>query len=318
MKKITKVNKIAFRLFLIISAVICIMGFLIAYIPSRMTEKHTNKIVNLYLNDAGYDMEAFNKKWEGEIQSFNLESDLGHIIPVYYIAQNDNYDNRTVILVHWHESNHVAMYPIAEQFLNKGWNVVLYDQRAHGKNTAKTVTFGYLESRDLGQVVEYTKDKAGNNPVGVLGQSMGAATIGYYLGSDEAGDNLAFAVMDGSYSDMFGEIAWEISKGKVKVFANALTSLGSAFSNALYGYSFKDIDIVEKIKNSSAPTIIIHSKLDKKCPYYMGAELFQAIPHENKVHITFENSEHLFSFWDEPDRYSEELFMYINDYISSN
>ncbi len=315
--KFNKNVKILIVIFIIISIAIGLSGFLIAYIPSRMSEKHTNDIVNLYFQDTGYDINSFNSRWEELVREFEIVSDLGHIIPVYYITQDNNYDNKTIILVHWHESNHIAMYPIAELFLENGWNVVLYDQRAHGKNTANTVTFGYLESQDLAQVIDFTRINNNDNVVGVLGQSMGASTIAYYLGDDEAKGNLSFAIIDSPYSDMYNEVLWEISKGKDTVIANGLSSLGSAFCKAIYGYSFKDVNIVERVKNSNTPTLLLHSRTDQKCPYYMAEDIFKAIPHEQKEFITYENSDHLFSFWDEPEIYAEGLFAYIENFSDS-
>lgn len=311
--KINKKVKMLIIAFILGVFVICLTGSLVAYIPSRMSEKHTNDIIELYFEDTGYDIQVFDEKWQA--QPFEITSDFGHEIPVYYLTSNSGYDNKTIILVHWHESNHIAMYPIAELFLDEGWNVVLYDQRAHGKNTAKTVTFGYMESNDLKQVVAFAKDKAGSNPVGVLGQSMGAATIGYYLGSDEAQEDLAFAVMDCPYSGMHDVIVGEISNGKAPLLANAAVSLGSTFCKAIYGYSFEDVNIAARVSNSNTPLLILHSKADQKCPYIMAEEIFQAIPHDNKMFISYESSEHLFSFWDEPDRYKAEIIGFINLYI---
>lgn len=314
--RINKTAKIIIIMLLVVIFVVCIAGFLIAYIPSKMSEKRTNKIVDLYFSDTGFNIESFNDNWQKHIHEYEIESDLGHTIPVYYIAQNEKFDNKTVVLVHWHESNHAAMYPIAELFLENGWNVVLYDQRAHGKNKAKTVTFGYLESLDLAQVVDFTREKNGNKDVGVLGQSMGASTIAYYLGSDEAAENLSFAVIDSPYSGMHDEVLWELSKGKAPMISNAITSLGSAFCKALYGYSFRDVDIAKRIQNSSTPTLLVHSEADQKCPYYMAQDIFNAIPHEKKVILTYENSDHLFSFWDEPKRYAEEILSFIDCYTN--
>lgn len=312
--QISKKLKISIIVLLAVIIIIFTAGFLVAYIPSKMSEKRTNNIVDLYFEDTGFNLIEFNNNWQDKIDEYEIVSDLGHTIPVYYITQNDKYNNKTVVLVHWHESNHIAMYPIAELFLENGWNVVLYDERAHGKNTAKTVTFGYLESLDLAQVIDFTKEKNSNSAVGVLGQSMGASTIAYYLGSNDAKENLSFAIIDCPYSGMYDEVLWELSGGKETVIANGLTTLGSVFCKALYGYSFYDVNIVEKVKESNTPTILMHSKADKKCPYYMSEEIFEAIPHEKKAFITFESSDHLFSFWDEQERYSEEIFSFIKHF----
>ena len=245
----------------------------------------------------------------------DLTSTQGHTIPVTYICAEGSYENNTIILVHWHESNHVAMYPIAEMFLEKGWNVVLYDQRAHGKNTANTVTFGYRESLDLQEVVDFTFKKSKGSMVGALGQSMGAATVAYYSGTEHASKYLKFAVIDSSFSGMYEEIHWEISKSKVPLPSKALTNLGSEYCKLIYGYKYSDVIISKQVGTNNIPTLVIHSKKDNKCPYYMGKEIYESIPHSRKRFITFENSEHLFSFWDEKKRYADEVFLFLSTEI---
>ena len=309
-----KIVKMIVTILVLLTLVVGLIGFLLAYIPSKMSEKHTNDIVELYFQDTGYSVDDFNNCWWDTFQEFEIESDLGHTIPVYYLLPNNKYENKTIVLVHWHESNHTAMYPIAQMFLEEGWNVVLYDQRSHGKNTAKTVTFGYLESHDLEEVIDFVKNKSDDEILGVLGQSMGASTIAYYLGKEVAKENLSFAVIDCPYSGMYDEVSWEISQAKIPLPAKVLTSLGSRFCDLIYGYSFSDVDMVEQIKNDSIPTLIMHSKTDKKCPYYMSENLFNAIPHDKKMLITYEDSDHLFSFWDEQERYIEEVLSFINKF----
>jgi fermentation-respiration switch protein FrsA (DUF1100 family) len=247
------------------------------------------------------------------MKHYKLTSVLGHEIPVTYICANDNYENKTIILVHWHEANHEAMYPIAEMFLEKGWNVVLYDQRAHGQNTAKTVTFGLYESQDLQEVVDFTYQKSKGATIGALGQSMGAATIAYYSGTEHA--NINFAVIDSAFSGMYEEIYWEISQSQVPLPATLLTKLGSSACKLINGYRYSDISITEQIHLNRIPTLIMHSRQDGKCPYYMGEELYNSILHDNKQLITFENSEHLFSFWNEKEQYVLSVFSFIDKFV---
>lgn len=300
---------------LIVALLTGFVGFLFAYISSQMSEQHTNEIVELFFQDAGYSVDSFNTIWASKVEQYNLVSEQGHIIPVFYICPNEDYNNKTIILIHWHESNHIAMYPIAEKFLEQGWNVVLYDQRAHGKNTAKTVTFGYLESLDLHQVVDFIFQKSNGAIIGALGQSMGAATLAYYSGKEHASQHLDFAVIDSSFSGMYDEIYWEVSKAKFPLPSKALTTLGSGFCKLIYNYSFSDIDIVEEIGSNSIPTLVLHSKSDQKCPFYMGQELFDLIPHSKKEFVTFEDSDHLFSFWDETERYMNKVFSFIDEFV---
>lgn len=300
---------------MILSALICIGGFLLAYVPSQMSEKHTNEIVELYFKDVGYSVSEFQEDWETKIENFELTSTQGHVIPVTYICANEDYENNTIILVHWHEANHEAMYPIAEMFLEKGWNVVLYDQRAHGQNTAKTVTFGYLESQDLQEVIDFTYEKSNGATIGALGQSMGAATIAYYSGTKHANQYLDFAVVDSAFTGMYDEIYWQISKLNELFPSTTLTNLGNAFCKLIYGYRFSDINISKQMRSNNIPTLIMHSKQDSKCPFYMGEELYNSISHSDKRFIVFNSSEHLFSFWDETERYQRSVFSFIKEFV---
>lgn len=300
---------------IILAALISLCGFLLAYIPSQMSERHTNEIVELYFEDTGFSADSFIPAWVDKVEQYDLTSKQGHTIPITYICTDKNYQNDTIILVHWHESNHKAMYPLAEVFLKKGWNVVLYDQRAHGKNNAGTVTFGYLESLDLQEVVDFIYQKTKGATLGALGQSMGASTIAYYSGTEHANRHLDFAVVDSAFSGMYEEICWEISNINFPLPSKALTTLGSGFCKLIYGYSYSDIGIVKQIASNNIPTLVMHSKKDRKCPYYMGVQLYDRIPHSNKSFASFEDSEHLFSFWDEKERYTEEVFTFIDKLV---
>lgn len=279
-----------------------------------MSEVHTEEIVKSYFKDTGYSVSAFEKAWGAKTESFTLSSALGHTIPVTYICPNGIFENKTIILVHWHEANQKAMYPIAEEFLKRGWNVVLYDQRSHGKNSAKTVTFGHLESKDLQDVAAFASEKTNGAVLGALGQSMGAATVAYYSGTDHARRHLDFAVVDSAYSSMYEEIAYQISLSKIPLPSNALASLGSAYCKLLYGFRFSNADIAGKLRSNGIPTLVMHSKADTQCPYSMGEMLYTSIPHSSKKLVTFASSEHLFSFWDEPERYMQSVFSFIDQY----
>lgn len=312
-KKIVKICNITLILFLISSVLI---GILLAYIPSRMTKKHTNEIAKLYLNDMNYNLLDFNNKYGDKIKEINLSSRYGHIIPVKYICNDNDYDNSTIVLVHWHETNHTVMFPLAEMFLTNGYNVVLYDQRAHGDNTAKTVTFGYYEKDDLEDVIDYIESQMSkNNTIGVIGQSMGASTIGNYLGSGHAVEHLNFAIVESPFSSMDSEIKWNIEKIiKVKLPTSYFLKLGSIANNLVFGYEFEEVSIFESMKNSSTPTMILHSKADMMCPYHMGEDLYNAIPHNEKRMITFQNANHVEAFFTESDSYKKEVLDFVSYY----
>src|ERR1041385_6306628 len=57
-----------------------------------------------------------------------------------------------------------------------GFNVLMFDYRAHGRSEGSWVTMGMYEKEDLLGALDYLTDVRGISQVGILGFSMGAAT----------------------------------------------------------------------------------------------------------------------------------------------
>jgi uncharacterized protein len=305
MKKIAKCFSIIITITLMLLG---ILVYVLVYIPGKMTEKHTNEIVDLYFEDMNYDKEQFKSNWGSKLEEHAIIGDDKHKIPIYYYKPQNSYNNKTIVLVHWHESNHKAMYPIADFFLEQNYNVVLYDAPAHGANTAKKVSFGYYEKDDLRSVITFIVSKMSkDNIIGALGQSMGGTTIAYYSGTEHATKHLDFAIIDSAFTSMDAEIAWQIDKASPLLPTRLFIDLGNRLNRAIYNYSYEDVSAINSIKMNKIPTLILHSKADQKCPFIMGKALFEAIPHENKKLIIFENSLHLGAFWDENEKYKRSI-----------
>ncbi|MBP5426708.1 MAG: alpha/beta hydrolase [Clostridiales bacterium] len=245
-----------------------------------------------------------------------LKSRYGHVIPVEYMISDKGYDNLTVVLVHGHSMSLESMYPIAKTLLDNNINVVLYDQRSHGENTAGVVTFGYYEKDDLMDVIDYVKKKMKKkNAIGLLGQSMGAATVGFYSGTDHAKKNVDFVILDCPYNNMRSIIRnTAIRQGYKKLGIDLLIKISSIANEKYLKFSFDDVDIAKAIENSDIPTLIYEAKFDRTCPYYMADEVFDGIKHNNKEKVMLEKSEHIKGFYIEREKYVDTLLSFINKY----
>jgi uncharacterized protein len=85
--------------------------------------------------------------------------------------------NKTIIIGHGVNMFRGFMLPKILFLHQAGYNLVLYDSRAHGKSEGDYVTFGYREQHDLDAVIDYLKKvyPAWTKKLGVLAHSMGAA-----------------------------------------------------------------------------------------------------------------------------------------------
>ena len=302
----------------IIVLVMLILLFLISIYFFRMTmfmdRSKTNGCSRKFLKDNG--INNIDNIFSNKAVKKCLKSKYGHDIPIEHVKVNESFDNTTVILVHGHEMDLVSMYPIADVFLKNGIDVVLYDQRAHGGNTAGHVTFGCYEKDDLEQVVDYVyngmKDK---KPIGLLGQSMGASTCGLYLGQDHANKHIKFAVLDCPYNNMWSILEFLAKKRGYSDFVIKFLLKDLNIFNRIYsGFWYKDVDVCESIKHTNVPVLIYQMEQDNTCPAYMAKEVFDSIKHDNKEIINFKEGGHIRGFYKKNDVYVSELFEFIDKY----
>lgn len=315
MKKILKVIGVI----LIISIFITIIG--ICYFTGNSVfngsmQMVTNETTSIesgkkYLESIDFDLEKF--KSEYSVEAIQIKSSLDeHMIPADYITINGNKDKDTVIMVHGLGSNRLSVYPIAEIFLKNGYNVIAYDQRSSGENTAQYTTYGYFESNDVADYVNYLKEKNGNNnKIGLWGISFGGATVGIYLGSESANENVDFAILDCPVSNMSYLIYTEMENMDIGIPLEFLMLCGDITTKFKLGFSYEDTNVCKYINNTKVPTLVINSKSDEVTPYFMGQDIYNSITHENKKIFTVEDSKHADIFLNYPDDYEKQVINFI-------
>ena len=85
-----------------------------------------------------------------------------------------------------------------------GYNVLMFDFRAHGRSAGNTVTFGMYEKEDLLGALDYLVDVCGIQKVGLYGFSMGAATA---LITAALSDRVVCLVVDSPFGRLTRSIA---------------------------------------------------------------------------------------------------------------
>lgn len=265
-------------------------------------------------NNKNFDLEEFRSKYT--IETIQIKSTLGeHMIPTDHIIVNGEKDKDTIVLVHGLGGNRWTNYIVANMFLENGYNIITYDQRSSGENTAQYTTGGYLESNDLGDCVSYLKDYISDDKkIGIWGTSFGGATAGIYLGSDQANENVDFAILDSPMSNISYMIATEMEQMDTGIPVDFMLSMGSVITKIKLGFTFKDIDVCNHIHKTKVPLLVINSRLDEVTPYFMGEDIYNSVPHKNKRIFTVEDSGHAEIFFDYHDEYKRNIFDFIEQF----
>ena len=116
-------------------------------------------------------------------QKVQITSDDGlKLSGVWVPAENPK---GTILLAHGYRSSKMVDFSLAFGMYHAiGLNILIPDQRAHGKSEGKFITFGVKESRDMQYWVAYHNKTFGEIPLILSGLSMGASTMMYLADAD--------------------------------------------------------------------------------------------------------------------------------------
>lgn len=277
-----------------------------------VTNGATKGVPDGFWQEYGIDYNEFIDTYSIESMELTSSSE-GHAIPADYIyakGYEENKDNDTVILVHGLGGNRYSNYPLAEFFLDEGFNVISYDQRSSGENIAKHTTFGYLERHDLTDYVSFVEEQAPDKRIGIWGTSFGGATAGLALGYD-IDNKVDFLILDCPISEMRYMIEQEMEGMNLGIPVSYMTWSGNIANKLKLGFDYDDANVPKAIKEIQTPVLIINSKIDTVTPYFMGEDIYNAIQNDSKKIWTVEDSKHAEIWLD----YNEEYRTIMKEFI---
>ena len=86
----------------------------------------------------------------------------------------------TVLLLHGYSSTKLLDFGAAMPYYHEsGFNLLIPDQRSHGKSEGRYITFGVRECGDVLRWVDFHNQNYGEQKIILCGMSMGAATVMY-------------------------------------------------------------------------------------------------------------------------------------------
>lgn len=180
-------------------------------------------------------------------------------------------------------------------------NVLLVDQRAHGKSEGRTIAFGIQERQDLLKWVEYAIDRFGPDVKIILyGVSMGGATV--LLASElDLPQNVKGIIADCPYSAPIDII---LHVGKKMPIPTWLIRPFAILAAKIFGsFDLTETDAVKAVKNATVPILIIHGESDGFVPQEMS-NIAEHNP-EMVTRHTFPGADHGISYLVDAPRYRQ-------------
>ena len=182
----------------------------------------------------------------------------------------------TVLQIHGVWDSKARFLGLGERMAARGFDVAMPDLRAHGASGGPCITYGALETRDMGRLMDalYGSGRA-RGPLYVFGVSMGAAiAVRYAAGEGRCGGVVAVA----PYRD-----ARAVVRRFVPLMARAKYEAIWRRGAEIAGFDAQDTSTTDAASALRCPLIVVHGRMDWLVPFGHGRAVFQAAPQPKRL-----------------------------------
>lgn len=189
-----------------------------------------------------------------------------------------------------------------------GINILMVDERAHGKSEGSAITFGVKERYDCKLWTEYAAERLGENTdIFLAGVSMGAASV--MMASElDLPKNVRGIVADCGYSEPAAIIKETVRKMKLPVKpVYWLIKLGAR----IFGqFDLEETTALNAVKKLQIPILFIHGKQDSVVPFAMHEELYESCT-GRKERVLIEGADHANSAMTDYETYETAVMQFL-------
>ena len=221
----------------------------------------------------------------------------------------------TVILLHGYRSTYLVDSSMALEFYYEaGYNLLIPDQRAHGKSEGKFITFGVKESSDVLKWIKFHNHTFGEICVILSGLSMGASTV-LYVADQNLPENVKGIIADCGFTSpkaILSEVYRKVTH-LPPVFSMWAVDL---FTRVFAGFSITKKDTRKTLSNSRVPVLMIHGSEDGFVPCKMSHDGYSACNGKKKLLIV-DGADHGVSFIKDREGYTNAVVSFLEENVDS-
>lgn len=237
---------------------------------------------------------------KSECQWVGIRSYDGLLLKARYYHHADN----APLMILFHGYRSMALRDCSGGFIlagKLGMNVLVPDQRAHGKSEGRTITFGIKERFDVISWIRFCNAEFGEQRIVLSGLSMGAATV-LMSASEELPSNVVGIIADSGFSapkDIICKVC-----GDKKLPCKLCYPFIALGTHLFGGFSLKDCSAEEAVRNTDLPILLIHGEDDRYVPAEMSKQIFAARPQNTNL-VLFPNAGHGLCYMTDPKLYEK-------------
>jgi pimeloyl-ACP methyl ester carboxylesterase len=191
-----------------------------------------------------------------------------------------------------------------------GYNVLLFDLRAHGTSGGGRVTAGDSERMDVLGAYDFVVSRGAEpGQIGLMGFSFGAG-VALMAAAQEPGVDAVVA--DSPFADVRDLLAQEAArKTPIPEFvAPIFLPAASVFADLLYGIDLGDVRPERDVAGLAYPVLLIHGEADSRIPVSHSRRILDAAPAGSQL-WTVPGADHVDAFLEEPEEYLRRVREYF-------
>lgn len=248
---------------------------------------------------------------EHDAQQLQISSHDGlRLCAAYVPAENPK---GTIILAHGYRSCKLVDFGLVFGYYHHmGMNILVPDQRAHGKSEGKFITFGVKESRDMQDWITFHNAHFSACPVFLSGLSMGASTM-LFLADADLPDNVRGIIADCGFTSP-KEIVSCVYRRCIHLPETVSIWAAELFARLIAGFSLYEKDTRKALRNSRLPVLLVHGTEDGFVPCEMTRQGYAACT-GNKQLLLVEGADHGVSFLVDQPRYTQLVKEFIAEHL---
>jgi pimeloyl-ACP methyl ester carboxylesterase len=218
----------------------------------------------------------------------------------------------TVVMCHGQNGSMDSDLPLAAMLHQAGYNVLMFNFRAHGTSEGKYVTFGVFEKEDLLGAIDFLRREKGIERVAVFGLSMGAAVA---MIAAALTDKIVVLILDGAFFKFVDTVQVAVrQRGIIPPFDAILAQmavLGASIHTNTRMYQVSPHLWAKHIEN--VPALFIHGEDDPFAPLTAINLLASDLDGPNEIWVALD-CKHREAFRKHPEMYKNQVLGWLEKY----
>lgn len=220
--------------------------------------------------------------------------------------------DKTALLIHGYGSDYREMQKYAKMFISMGYNVLVVENRAHGKSEGSMIGMGWFDKEDVLAWINVLVEKDPKCKIVLFGVSMGGTAVCMTAGLNLP-SNVVCGISDCAFANVYDQIQYVFMKKESKLKKHILSTFYK-YMKRVYYFDMKNADAMISLQTCKIPMMFIHGKDDDYVPVENAMKLAGKIPDFRKSVYLVDGAGHALSYVVNPMRYEFKVREFLKKY----